>query len=77
MSPLHVLQMATLNGSIFLYRENIMGTVETGKDANLVLLDANPLASIQNLHKINAVVRAGKYYSRSALDAIEKMAEQP
>jgi imidazolonepropionase-like amidohydrolase len=69
--------MATLNGSIFLYRENAMGTVEPGKDANLVLLDANPVVSIQNLHRIAAVVRGGKYYSRADLDSIERNAEQP
>ena len=75
-SPLHVLQMTTINGAKFLGREATMGTVEPGKDANLVVLDANPLASIQNLHRINAVVRGGNYYSRAALDAITQQAEK-
>ena len=73
-SPLHVLQMTTSNGARFLGRESKMGSVEAGKDANLVLLDANPLASIQSLHKINGVVRAGTYYSRAALDEIRQRA---
>jgi imidazolonepropionase-like amidohydrolase len=68
---LHVLQMTTLNGARFLGREATMGTVDVGKDANLVVLDANPIVSIQNLHKIAGVVRAGKFYSRAALDDLE------
>jgi hypothetical protein len=75
-SPLHVLQMTTINGAKFLGRESSMGTVEAGKDANLVILDADPLMSVQNLHKIYGVVRAGTYYSRAALDAITQQAEK-
>ncbi len=63
-SPLHVLQMTTLNGAEFLGRLDDMGTVEVGKNADLVLLDANPIESVQNLHKINAVIRAGSYHSK-------------
>jgi imidazolonepropionase-like amidohydrolase len=72
LSPLEVLQMTTLNGAIFLGRESTMGSVEVGKDANLVLLDANPIASIQNLHKINAVVRGGTYQSGDVLTGLLK-----
>ena len=63
--PLHVLQMATLNGALFLQREADMGTVEPGKAADLAVLDADPTASVQNMRRINAVVRAGRYYSRA------------
>jgi hypothetical protein len=75
--PLHVLQMATLNGAQFLGREARMGTVDVGKDANLVILDANPIASVRNLHRISGVVRGGVYYSRSDLDGIIRGAIQP
>jgi hypothetical protein len=70
--PLHVLQMTTLNGARFLGREATMGTVDVGKDANLVVLDANPIVSVQNLHKIAAVVRDGKLYTRAVLDDMER-----
>ena len=76
LSPLTVLQMTTLNGAEFLGREKTMGSVMAGKDANLVLLDANPIASVQNLHRIFAVVRAGTYYSRSDLDALAAHTEE-
>jgi hypothetical protein len=72
MPALGVLQSATLNGAVFLGREATMGSVEVGKEANLVLLDANPITNIQNLHKIHAVVRGGAYRSRDAIDVMLK-----
>ncbi|MCL6456731.1 MAG: amidohydrolase family protein [Gorillibacterium sp.] len=73
-SPLHVLQMATLNGAEFLGRLDDMGTVEIGKNADIVLLDANPIDSVQNLHQINAVIRAGSYHGEDELNSIKEKA---
>lgn len=69
-TPLEILQATTLNGARFLGREASMGTVEAGRNADLVLLDANPVADVANLSKIGGVFNAGKYFSRSALDAL-------
>ena len=71
LSPLKILQMTTLNGAEFYNRQATAGSVEEGKEANLVLLEGNPVASVQNLHKINAVVRAGVYYSSTTLHAVK------
>jgi imidazolonepropionase-like amidohydrolase len=68
--PLRVLQMATLDAAEFLGTTATMGTVEEGKDADLVLLGANPVESAEALHDVQAVVRAGRYYDRGDLDAI-------
>lgn len=70
--PLHVLQMTTLNGAEFLGRMNDMGTVDIGKNADMVLLDDNPIESVQNLHKINAVIRAGAYHDNQKLSSIKQ-----
>ena len=72
LSPLEILQTTTWNGAEFLQRTATMGSVDETKDANLVLLDANPLESVQNLHKIHAVVRAGRLYSRQDLAQIKE-----
>ena len=74
-SPLHILQMTTINPATYLGRADDMGTVESGKQADLVLLSANPLSSITNLHRITGVIRAGRYLSRLELDAIAARAE--
>lgn len=53
-----------------------MGTVEPGKNADLVLLRTDPWADVANLHDIAGVIRAGRYYSAAAVSAtIERIAE--
>lgn len=47
-----------------------------GKVADVVLLDADPLADIWNTTKIRAVVANGRYYDRVALDGLLIQAEQ-
>ena len=76
LSPLKVLQMTTINGSEFLGIEKTSGSVETGKNANLVLLDGNPVESVQNLHRLAGVVRNGKYFSKDDLSSMMLRVEQ-
>ena len=67
-TPLEALQTATLNPARFLDRLADFGTVEKGKIADLVLLDANPLEEIRNTRKISAVIAGGRFFSREQLD---------
>ena len=69
-SPMEALQTATLNPARYLSKEDDLGTVETGKLADLVLLDANPLDDISNTQKIRAVIVDGRYLGRERLDAM-------
>ena len=48
-----------------------MGTVDVGKNADLVLLDANPVEDAANLSKISAVFLKGKYFSKPALEKLK------
>jgi imidazolonepropionase-like amidohydrolase len=75
LTPMEALQTATLNPAKFLGRMHDLGTVETGKLADLVLLDASPLDDIRNTQKISAVVLGGRYFSRADLDGILKDVE--
>lgn len=68
LTPMQALQTATLNPARFFAKEEVLGTVEQGKIADLVLLDANPLEDIENTTKIAAVVQGGKLYPRPSLD---------
>ncbi|MGH9788644.1 MAG: amidohydrolase family protein [Candidatus Acidiferrales bacterium] len=75
LTPLKALQAATRNPAMFLGLSDSMGTVEEGKIADLVLLDANPLKDIRNTQKIRAVVVNGRYLDRAELDKLLAQAE--
>ena len=62
------LRAATAGPAEFLGQSHILGTVVAKKRAELVLLDADPLADIRNTRKIHAVVTAARLYDRAALD---------
>ena len=62
---------ATLEAGELLSRRTAdFGTVEKGRIADLVLLDASPLADIRNTRKVAAVVANGRFLSRQDLDRI-------
>ncbi len=69
-TPLESLQTATRNPALFFEKTADLGSVEKGRFADLVLLDANPLDDIHNTQKIHAVVLAGRFLSREQLDAM-------
>ncbi len=79
LSPLEALQTATINAAIFNNALDSMGTVEQGKIADLILLDANPLEDIQNTKRIRAVIFDGKLFDiadlQKMLHDIEKLAK--
>jgi imidazolonepropionase-like amidohydrolase len=65
--PLEALQSATYNPAKYLDLEKNLGTVEQGKFADLVLLDANPLDNISNTKKIAGVIVRGKAFDSESL----------
>ena len=70
MNPPDILRSATINGASFMRRSKTMGSIDTGKVADLVLLEENPLQNIDAVKKVYAVFTKGKYFDRSALDQI-------
>jgi imidazolonepropionase-like amidohydrolase len=75
-TPLEALQTATINPARFFGMEDQLGTVAMGKMADLVLLDANPLADIGNTQKIAAVIVNGRYFSRDDVQKILQKVEE-
>ncbi|HVF30028.1 MAG TPA: amidohydrolase family protein [Pyrinomonadaceae bacterium] len=70
LTPFEALRAATVNPAVFLGMEKELGTIESGKLADLVLLDADPTVDIRNTTKINAVIANGRLFDRAALDRI-------
>jgi imidazolonepropionase-like amidohydrolase len=70
LSPMEALQTATLNPAKYLDQLKDFGTVEQGKIADLVLLEADPLTDIKNTREIAAVVVSGKLLPRETLQKI-------
>jgi imidazolonepropionase-like amidohydrolase len=67
LTPAEILRAATTNCAA-LFPSLHAGSVAAGTRADLVLLNANPLADIRNAHEIHAVVLRGRVLNRSALD---------
>jgi hypothetical protein len=76
LTPLAALQAATVNPAKFMGRTVDLGTIEAGKIADLVLLNADPLTDIHNTTQIQAVWLEGKYFDKAALaEMLEKAKE--
>jgi len=67
-SPLDAIRIGTLNAAIVLNKDQEIGSIEEGKLADLVLLNADPLANINNIKKIHTVIKDGKIIDRSKLN---------
>ncbi|MCR9171815.1 MAG: amidohydrolase family protein [bacterium] len=72
-SNLEVLKIATLNGATALGIEKATGSIEVGKEADLIFLGANPIFNIQNTRKIEFILNNGvKYMPNKLNDKIGK-----
>jgi len=70
LTPMEALQAATRNPARFLGKLDSWGTIERGKLADVVLLDANPLENIHNTRGIAAVVLGGRLIPRPELQTM-------
>ncbi|MEQ8801251.1 MAG: amidohydrolase family protein [Haliea sp.] len=63
-----VLRSATIKAARFSGVDGKVGEIKTGAIADLVILDANPLADIRNTREIHAVMQGGRIMDRNTLD---------
>ncbi len=75
LGPRKALQTVTRDAAAFLGRAATAGTITPGKVADLVLLDADPLADIRAVRRIDTVVTAGRVLDRATLDKMLADAE--
>jgi hypothetical protein len=72
LTPLRILQMTTLDAAEFLGVGATAGTVEAGKNADLVFLSRNPVADASNLSRVVGVMHRGRLHTGAELDAIKR-----
>jgi imidazolonepropionase-like amidohydrolase len=66
-SPMEALQAATIVSARAMKRDSELGTIERGKRADLVVLDANPLDAIRNIRSVRWTVAGGRMYDAARL----------
>jgi imidazolonepropionase-like amidohydrolase len=69
LSPMQVIVAATRGGSRAMGAEKEAGTLEKGKSADLIVVEADPTRDVANLRRLRAVMRAGVWHSQSDLRA--------
>jgi imidazolonepropionase-like amidohydrolase/Tol biopolymer transport system component len=68
MTPLQAIRCATMNGAAYLGMDKEIGSLETGKLADLIVLNANPLDEIRNSDKIAYVMVNGRLYDANSMN---------
>lgn len=71
LTPLEALQTATINPARFSELDHDFGSVEINKQADLLLLNANPLSDIRHTADIFGVMFAGQYFDQEALETLD------
>jgi imidazolonepropionase-like amidohydrolase len=67
MTPIDAIRSATIVPATVMKRAASLGSIETGKNADLILVDRNPLDNIRNIRKVNTVIKDGNLYDPAAL----------
>jgi imidazolonepropionase-like amidohydrolase len=62
-TPMQAIISATRNGAFVIGLENTRGTIQKGKIADLVLLSANPVRDINNIDKVELVIKNGRLFN--------------
>jgi imidazolonepropionase-like amidohydrolase len=70
MTPLQAIRCATINGASYLGMDRDIGSLEQGKLADLIVLNANPLVDIRNSEKIKYVMVNGRLYDANSMNEI-------
>ena len=70
MTPLESLRAATLDGARYLGMDRELGSLETGKLADLIVLDRNPLENLQNSHSVRFTMVNGRLYDAATMNEV-------
>lgn len=78
LSNIEILQASTLNGARVLGKQEESGSLQAGKHADLLILNANPLENLDHLQQVFAVVKQGRLYEAAEIapDTPEQIAQR-
>ena len=76
LSPYQALLTGTVNPARFFGRSDVAGTVEEGREADLVLLDSNPLQDISATRRVHGVMLRGRWFSKREIGEMLKALER-
>jgi imidazolonepropionase-like amidohydrolase len=68
MSPMQAIRCATMNGAWYIGMDKHIGSIESGKLADLVVLDKNPLEDIQNSQYVKYTMVNGRLYDAETMN---------
>jgi len=68
MTNLEIIQSGTVNPAKYFEMENIFGQVKEGMDADLFLVDTNPLEDLKALQRVSGIMVGGKWLSKAKID---------
>jgi imidazolonepropionase-like amidohydrolase len=72
LTPIQALRTATINGAKFMKTDHFTGSIAVGKQANLLILNVNPLSDIRNTQNINMMISNGKTHTENDLEAFKE-----
>jgi imidazolonepropionase-like amidohydrolase len=67
LTPMQAIGTATITPAIVMKMDKQSGSIEAGKNADLVIVDGDPLTNIREIRKVTTVIKAGKIYDPEAL----------
>ena len=76
LTPLEAIKTSVINGPAFFELEDSYGSIESGKVADIIILDDNPFDKIQNLLTISSVLTKGKVYEQEKLRKMMQAVKQ-
>jgi imidazolonepropionase-like amidohydrolase len=76
MPPMDILRCATISGAQAIGLAGDLGSIEAGKLADLVVMDANPLENIRNSNSVRSVMLNGRLYDGNTLDEVYPRAKR-
>lgn len=76
LTPMQAIKAATITPAKVMKLGDVTGSIEAGKNADIIIIDGNPLQNIRNIRKVTTVIKDGNVYDPSALHEIAGFSKQ-